>query len=246
MGSQEYEDRLEYLTDQDMSRPVDVPPTLAELQQWRAGPEAWAERVELQAYAAAEGSERRRSRDIDQDKFDAAYEQLRSDVVDRQEAGDPMSAREYCRRHEHALVDAGQHWKVADWQTARADLRSIGEAPSTDLFDRNPPAGQLRSIGELELRGDRFSDQFKEQYQALCDETSGLTAEGRRMPDAELERRIDAIHDADGDRAAAIPPALAELAEWRQSPAGRAEAAELKVHGMRVEHFGERLDEPNP
>ena len=236
MGSQEYEDRLEYLTDQDMSRPVDVPPALAELQQWRAGPEARAERAELHAYADAKGFE---CRDIDQDKFDAAYEQLRSDVVDRQEAGDPMSAREYCRRHEHALVDAGQHWKAADWQTARADLRSIGEAPSTDLFDRNPPAGQLRPVEELELRGDRFSDQFKEQYQALCDETSGLTAEGRRMPDAELERRIDAIHDADGDRAAAIPPALAELAEWRESPAGRAEAAELKVHGMRDQQLAE-------
>ena len=238
MTEREYEDRLDYLHDRDTSRPVQVPLTVEELQQWRGSREAGAERAELDAYASAEGFE---VRDIHNDQFDAAYEELRTDVLDRQSAGDPMSVREYRQRHESALVDAGQHWRGADWQAARADLRSIGEAPSPAMFERNPPAGQLRSIDELERAGDRFTDEYKQRYQVLCDETSSRAAEGDRMPDDELDRRLDAIYDDVRGREAAIPPALDDLREWRATPEGRAEVAELKAHSMGAEHLASHL-----
>ena len=239
MTNGEYEDRWDHLVAKDRSREAEIPPTVEQVQAWRASPEGQAEASELRAYANAEKHE---YAEIDRDKFDAAYGRLREEMLQRKADGDPMTSGEYRDRHQSALEDAGQHWRVAGWEADRADLRSIGEAPTPAQAERNPPVGQLLSPEQLEREGERFSDECRQDYQALYDETSKLNAQGKQMPEEELDRRLAAVYHAEADREAAIPPSIEEIREWRASPQGQAEARELKAASRNDAFEGEYGD----
>ena len=129
-----------------------------------------------------------------------------------------------------------------DRTVARSELRSIGEDDPTAV-ERNPPRCQLRSIEELEGTGERYSAEHKRDHNALYDEIEQMNRRGERMPEEELDQRIEAILDADDRRPAEIPPTVEEMRAYRDSARGGAETRELR---MKTFNDGDRSVDLNP
>ena len=224
MTSGEYEDRLEELYERDSKREAEIPPTVEEMRAWRAGDDGRAEAAELAAYGRSTGHE---ARPIDEKTFEKHYGELRDEMVERKAAGDPMTSGEYRRRHEAALVSAGQDYKVADWEAQRADLRSIGE-DDPSAAERNPPRAQLVPMEELEAKEERCSAEYRKEYTALHDEVEEMNLTGERRPEDELDRRLEAVWEADRNRPAEIPATLEEVRRHRESLEGQAETRRMR------------------